>query len=217
MHTAEKRVEIHEEKFACFRARIGHDKVKYKDEYGNEDSHCEPFSKEKDIGAPPPEKARGGRVNPRGISVLYLSNNIETAISEVRPWLNQNVTIGIFILKSGLKIINTTNDKMILGHFLKDRPLTPDEKATYVWGSINNSFSKPVRPGDEDIEYIPTQYLAEFFKTNGYDGVAYKSALTKTLTKNGLNNGLNMVLFNHKNATLKEKKHLVKAVKIQDF
>jgi hypothetical protein len=198
LHTVEKRVEVHEEKFTLFRARIGDNEVKYKDEYGDEDSHHEPFSKEEDIGAPPPKKARGGRINPRGISVLYLSNNIETAISEVRPCLNQNVTIGIFILKSGLKIINTTKDKENFNLYLKNRPLTPDEKAKHIWFRINNSFSEPVRPGDEDIKYIPTQYLSEFFKTNGYDGIAYKSALNE--------DGYNLVLFDPTNATLKKTK-----------
>ena len=195
LHTAKKRVEILEEECVLYRARIGHDEVRYKGEYGDEPPFYEPFSKE-NIGAPPPEKARGGRINPRGISVLYLSNNIETAISEVRPWLKQNVTIGKFIVKSGLKIINTTNDKRTLDLFLKDRPPTPDEKDKYVWGSINNSFSKPVRPGEEYREYIPTQYLSEFFKTNGYDGIAYKSALTE--------NGYNIVLFDPKNTSVKK-------------
>ena len=70
-----------------------------------------------------------------------------------------------------------------------------DEKEEFVWGGINSSFSRPVRSEDETINYIPTQYLSEFFKNNGYDGIIYKSALTEK--------GYNIVLFNPKNARLK--------------
>lgn len=64
----------------------------------------------------------------------------------------------------------------------------------YVWSEINASFSKPVSLGDEHTSYIPTQYLSECFKTAGYDGIIYKSALTEK--------GYNVVLFNPQNAQL---------------
>ena len=50
-------------------------------------------------------------------------------------------------------------------------------------------------PGDEHGNYIPTQYLSECFKQHGYDGIIYKSSLTKK--------GYNIVLFNPEVAYLK--------------
>ena len=38
------------------------------------------------------------------------------------------------------------------------------------------SFSEPLERSDDVAEYIPTQVVAELFKREGYDGIAYKSA-----------------------------------------
>ena len=39
----------------------------------------------KDMGAPSPDKATQGRLNPDGISCFYAAMELETAIAEVRP------------------------------------------------------------------------------------------------------------------------------------
>lgn len=49
-----------------------------------------------DMGAPPREATRPGRLNPTGIPYLYLSSDKETAIAEVRPWMGANVTVASF-------------------------------------------------------------------------------------------------------------------------
>jgi len=38
-----------------------------------------------EMGAPPANKTTEGRVNPRGISYLYLATNPKTAVAEIRP------------------------------------------------------------------------------------------------------------------------------------
>jgi hypothetical protein len=55
-----------------------------------------------------------------------------------------------------------------------------------VHQDIDDAFSRPVVPTDEASDYVPTQVLAEFFKVNGFDGLAYRSAL---------GDGHNIVLF----------------------
>jgi hypothetical protein len=47
-----------------------------------------------EMGAPPFSKATDGRVNPRGISYLYMATNPQTAIAEIRPWLDAKISIG---------------------------------------------------------------------------------------------------------------------------
>jgi hypothetical protein len=194
--TAKKRETILEKRTTLVRARIG----SYYDEYEEKNGELKivtgPLPRN-ELVAPPPQKAKDGRINPRGISYLYLSNNIETAIIEVRPWLGQEVSVGYFEIKNDLKCVDTSQDKKGRMIYLgKGKPkLTPEKKEEYVWGGINSSFSRPVRSEDESINYIPTQYLSEFFKNNGYDGIIYKSALTEE--------GYNIVLFNPKNGILK--------------
>jgi len=194
--SSKKRETILEKGTKLVRARIGSYEEEREEENGELRVVTGPLPP-KELMAPPPYKTKEGRINPRGISYLYLSNIVETAIIEVRPWLGQKVSVGYFEIKAKLKCVDTSRDKK--GDFFPwgkvESELAPEEKEKFVWGGINNSFSRPVRSEDEIINYIPTQYLSELFKTNGYDGIIYKSALTEK--------GYNIVLFNPKNALLK--------------
>jgi len=46
-----------------------------------------------------------------------------------------------------------------------------------VWNDINRAFSEPITANDSSADYVTTQILAELFKNEGYDGIAYKSSL----------------------------------------
>ena len=52
----------------------------------------------------------------------------------------------------------------------------------------------PRTPADETADYVPTQVIAELFKNEGFDGIAYKSAFGKK--------GYNIVLFDPADAEL---------------
>jgi hypothetical protein len=196
LFTAAKREMFLKKGDTLVRARIGSHYEEYEGPDGGIEINYGPL-RSQDIVAPLPHKSRDGRINPSGISYLYLSNDIETAILEVRPWLKQDVTVGYFEIANNLKCIDTSRDKK--GHYIhfgkKQPKLSPEIKEEYVWSRINESFSRPVSSGDEHTSYIPTQYLSECFKTAGYNGIIYKSALTEK--------GYNIVLFNPKNAHLK--------------
>jgi hypothetical protein len=56
------------------------------------------------------------------------------------------------------------------------KPLPPDEVEKIVWAAIDGAFAEPVTDTDDLADYAPTQTLAELFRSEGYDGVAYKSA-----------------------------------------
>ena len=43
---------------------------------------------------PVPYEALEGRVNPKGIPCLYLATTKDTALAEVRPWLDSNISVG---------------------------------------------------------------------------------------------------------------------------
>jgi hypothetical protein len=46
-----------------------------------------------------------------------------------------------------------------------------------VFQEISVDIAKPLRRSDSHIEYLPTQYIAEFIKSQGYNGVEYASTL----------------------------------------
>ena len=61
------------------------------------------------------------------------------------------------------------------------------ERERAVWTQIDQAFSEPMASADDAAEYVPTQLIAELFKKEGYDGIAYKSAFG--------DDGYNIVLF----------------------
>jgi hypothetical protein len=121
-------------------------------------------------------EATEGRANPKGIPVLYLATDRDTAAAEVRPWVGANVSIGQFRVCRDLTIVDCAlGDKP----GLKIYPEEPDPAAreNAVWAHIDQAFSLPVNPSDRQADYAPTQVLADEFKALGLDGVRYRSAL----------------------------------------
>ena len=155
-----------------WRAQLGHD---WKPAY--EGDQCrgtlpDPYPPKR--MKPVPEHAAGGRANPRGIPVLYLSTHKETAMSEVRPWPGSLISCALFHIVRPLKIVDFS--------LFSDRAPTaifcgpdPSEREEAVWTDIDRAFSKPMVHGDASTTYVPTQLLAELFRERGYDGIAYKS------------------------------------------
>jgi hypothetical protein len=120
-----------------------------------------------------------GRANPKGIPHLYVSTDRDTALAEVHG----SVALSHSLNSKSDAQVNCTEDAK--RH--NSRTGTPPEYwDTNVWCDIDAAFSRPLIPTNETAEYVPTQVMAEVFKVNGYDGVAYRSAL---------GTGLNVVLF----------------------
>jgi len=166
-----------------WRAQLGNDwrSIFHEDEEIGEEA-C-PYSPER--MKPISYSAIEGRANPKGIPYLYLSTNKETAMSEVRPWLGTNISVGQFKTKKELSLIDCSvlHGKGSVIYF--EEPNC--EKREYsVWAHIDEVFSKPVNPNDKTSDYVPTQIIAELFKSKGYDGIVYKSSLAT---------GFNVVLF----------------------
>jgi hypothetical protein len=55
----------------------------------------------------------------------------------------------------------------------------PDANAreTANWAAIDRAFARPVTVDDSVAGYEPTQILAELFKSEGFEGIAYRSSL----------------------------------------
>lgn len=135
------------------------------------------------LGAPPGHLAGHGRLNPKGIPYLYLASDQLTAVSEVRPWVGCDLTVGEFILPSECEFINFSKKYMV------NIPEGEDYQGPeFTWRElITWMFSAPFDPRD-DTAYIPTQYLAEKIKAEGFDGIIYDSELNT--------DGYNVTLFN---------------------
>ena len=126
--------------------------------------------------------AQEGRINPKGIPVLYLATTPQTAISEVRPWIGSQISLARFKIVRSLKAINLSlgYGQMSIGHlklaeFCGEEKVSPEATERAVWIDIDNAFSYPATRSDDVAEYVPTQILAEVFRDAGYDAVIYRS------------------------------------------
>lgn len=146
-----------------YRARISKDKKGYR---------------ANDMGAPPDNLTIAGRANSEGISCLYLSNEIDTTLYEVRAILYDYVCVASFNAIKDLNIIDLSNFSNI-SPFLGSLDYTEYAINIETLNKIGLDLSKPARRHDSKLDYLPTQYISDFIKKLGYDGIKYKSTLSK--------------------------------------
>lgn len=156
-----------------FRARVHH--ASDMAAYSFDEMMCPPFN-----------IAGGGRANPVGIPYLYLSDNPETVLYEVRASYLDELSIGVFQLKKEFKSVKIVD-------FTEDTPLFQDNvsrtiKSKLLRDKISRDLSKPMRRYDSEIEYIPTQFICEYIRIyTGASGIRFSSSLHPT--------GKNIVMF----------------------
>lgn len=107
-------------------------------------------------------------------------------MSEVRPWLRSYVTVARFKTLSPLTLVDCSAT-MAGRRWLVIDGETEANREVSAWASIDAAFSTPVVPNESTADYIPTQILAEAFRKHGFDGIVYKSMISK---------GTNVALFN---------------------
>jgi len=119
-----------------------------------------------------------GRVNPKGRPCLYLAIDPGTAIAEMRPWRGAYISLGQFRVLKDCLLMDFSDDKLRSADLIwSDEPPTAVEREESVWGDIAYAFAKPLTRNEELSEYLATQAISERFRQEGYDGVAYRSAL----------------------------------------
>ena len=84
-----------------------------------------------------------------------------------------------------MKIINLTNPSIRCPFSLGDQL----EVAVQYLGFLRKlgvEISKPIDPDVAKLEYVPLQYLCEYFKNRNFDGIRFKSSVSS---------GVNTTLF----------------------
>lgn len=136
---------------AFYRARI------YKWENNERHFMGQLIYRAEEMGAPPPDKTKEGRANPKGIPVLYVADDVYTAIAEVRPWRSSEVCVAKCITKKQCKVLDVAS-----------RGVHP------IMTLLGIMFSQPVASHSE-MDYLPTQVISEFVRNKGFDGIKYLS------------------------------------------
>ena len=194
--TCSDRVMNLEKGVTVYRAQIGHlwRKIYQTNPETEEEIHIDddPYPFSFDRMKPLVENAREGRANPKGIPYLYVASDKETAMAEVRPWLKSIMTLGELKIKKELKILDFSlfQGNMNFSIYFK-KNASKKEVNDAVWLEIDNAFSKPTKIAETTSDYAPTQIISEFVRSEGYDGIAYKSSF---------GDGHNLVLFDIESA-----------------
>lgn len=136
----------------------------------------------------PKSKTRDMRANYRYIPYLYCSNSKYIASLEVRPKLYSKVNISTIEVKEKMTILDLTMRKF---------PKRMIESKINLFNDLSKLYSKPALDDDDIIDYIPTQYIAEYVKNLGYDGLAYISSLDTQALRNNFIENMNYVIFNY--------------------
>lgn len=127
------------------------------------------------------DQVNDGRANPAYIKYLYTAEDPYTALVEVRPYLKSKVSIAEI----------NVNETLNVADFSYASFPNYDGFEKHLIYLIMADFSNPT---DSDKKsYIPTQYISEYIKTLGFDGIRFTSSL------NGA--GRNITIFNYEKCT----------------
>lgn len=141
-----------------------------------------------EMGAPPKGVASHGRANPSGIPYLYLGSTPETCVSEIRPHTGEHACVGEFDL-DGLKgIVDLRNPRKLASPFLLEATseIVQLRADLPFLEKLGAELTRPILPRSAAIDYVPSQYLCEFIKKQGFSGVLYSSSVS---------DGINLALF----------------------
>lgn len=135
---------------------------------------------------PPKEVTRDLRANYKYIPYLYCSNDPYTALVEVRPRFGASVSVATIITKEKIRLLDFTMQKI---------PSKMTEGKKSLFSDLSVLYSTPVTNDDDLLDYIPTQFIAEYAKNLGYDGIAFSSSLTPEIDASAKR--FNIVVFNY--------------------
>ena len=138
-----------------------------------------------ELGAPPKERTRAGRMNVEYIPVFYAAFSEETAVAEIRPGIGEYIAIGEFVLQRELRVFDFTAFARA-GH---ERWSETYAHTRYDFiNQMEGEISKPILPFDRRREYIPTQIVAEYIKEYfDCDAVIYRSSMINDRDKDSRN------------------------------
>lgn len=145
------------------------------------------------LGPPPSELAKDGRMNPFGVSVFYGAKSPEVALAEVRPPVSSQVAIAEFtiirtILLLDLSVLDAVS---LIGSYFDPEFVRMKERVLFL-EELGKRIAEPVLPDHEKFEYLTTQFIADYLASNStqeVEGILFPSVQASTEGE------INIVLF----------------------
>lgn len=131
----------------------------------------------------------GARANIPGMSYLYLAEDPYTACSEIHPANHQFVSLAEFELLKESKLFDLKTNRSVPVDIevINELQISPAVLMT----AIMNHFATPAIDGSI---YRTTQYLSDYIRKAGYDGIRFQSSTS---------GGTNITLFNSHRSRIK--------------
>jgi len=142
---------------------------------------------------PPVNNTKDFRANYRYIPYLYCANEPYTALIEVRPRLSASVSVATIRVNAPIYLLDFTMATIPNGMSQSKKDLFSD---------LSNLYSKPATTDDDTLDYIPTQYIAEYIRELNYDGIIFHSSLLPNIFEQSMSDyqpidRYNVVIFNY--------------------
>ena len=119
----------------------------------------------------PPSKefVTDGRINPKRIVYLYCAESPSTAIAEISPLLKTEISVAEIQIIEPINIISFC--KLMNISSGKNDLVSKWRRELFIAFTeiFNHSYAN-------SINYLLCQYISEFYKINGYDGIAFRSS-----------------------------------------
>lgn len=135
-----------------------------------------------DSKEPPLLVSTQGRNNIAGVSYLYLSGEPYTACAEIKPCIRGLISLAVFKVEKELKILNLYDKVNNCDDYLF--MIENEVKLSYVFNYIFGLYPSIRNKKDS---YFITQYLSDYIRKAGYDGIKYWGSM---------NYGTNYTIFN---------------------
>jgi hypothetical protein len=142
------------------------------------------------VGPPPPEKARAGRMNAEGVVVFYGATDPNTCIAEMRPPLGGDTAVITLETTKLLRLLDFTRLSKCLGELSYFQTDFREETERFKFlRHLGRLISRPIIPGNE-ADYLITQTMTEYLAhihEKSFDGILFNSTQRKE--------GINVVIF----------------------
>lgn len=156
-----------------YRARIYTDPDGEKRQMDESDNLFKGYSAEQSFISPCPGE---NRCSPQYIPYLYTSREIGTCIAEVNPTVEDYVSVAHILVKEPLRLINMDID---ITAAYDARDLRARWINSFIL-TLAGCFEHPAKEG----HYLIYQYVSEFIKQLGYDGIVFQSSKGDRIGRN---------------------------------
>lgn len=172
-----------------YRARIVRDKdINLSNGFELEDNKYKGFNETNSREAPFGIEVPAGRNNLAGMSYIYLANDLETACSEVKPTVYDIISVAEFENTREFKIIDFSDDVKFSMLEEMDNKVRLSLLFTYIMKTY-------IVPASTEEQYLIPQFVSDYIRKAGFDGIAYKSFYSK--------DGVNYTIFNSHHSFLR--------------